>query len=196
MASYNRYIGYGYGAYSTTATAGNTTGTVSYTTTTAGFAGTVSSTTAGNTTHPYLSSFLFYPSPETEEQKAARLEAQRVFDLEQERLRKELKQAESKAEALLKEHIGLEAFGRLHQVGYIEVDSQKYAGRKYRVPKEKRNLIEVLDGEGRVIDRLCVHPTEAYPIGDEVLARIVMLKFAEEEILKIANHTNRNPVVV
>ena len=183
MVSYYYNTGYGYGVSSTT--------TITNPTDTAGTAGNSTWTDYSTTATTYTS-----PEPETEEQKAARLEAQRVFDLEQERLRKELKQAESKAEALLKEHIGLEAFGRLHQVGYIEVDSQKYAGRKYRVPKEKRNLIEVLDGEGRVIDRLCVHPTEAYPIGDEVLARIVMLKFAEEEILKIANHTNRNPVVV
>ena len=109
------------------------------------------------------------------------------FDLEAVGLPKERNQAEAKAEALLKEHIGLEAFDKLYQVGYIEVDSRKYAGRKYRVP-QARLEIEVLDEQGRVIDRLCVHPREAYPESDELLARIVMLRFAEDKILEIANH--------
>ena len=127
-------------------------------------------------------------TPETEEQRVTRLEAQKVYDLERELRHKEQEQARIKAEVLLKEHIGLEAFGKLHQVGYIEVDSQKYAGRKYRVPSQERNLIEVVDEQGKVIDKLCVHPIEQFPAADEVLARIILLQFAEEHILKVANH--------
>lgn len=139
--------------------------------------------------------------PKTEEQRQTRyifnhhniLEAQKRYNAEQERLRKERDIAIRQAEELLKENIGLEAFGKLHEVGYIEVDSQKYKGRKYHIPEECTSRIEVLDSSGKVIDRLCVHPAIECPAGDHILTRKVLLELDEDYIL---NRSIHSPVVV
>ncbi len=167
-------------------------------------ASTTSATYIGNSTSTDATGCFPYPysytstyvatdyREETEAEKKARLDAQKRYEIEQERIQTSQRKAKEKADELLKSHIGLEAFGELHQLGYIELDSQKYAGQRYRVPSSARSLIEVLDKDGKVIDRLCVHPTERYQDGDEILTRITLLKFAEEYLLKTANH---NPVV-
>lgn len=124
---------------------------------------------------------------ETEEQKLARLEHQRQYEAEQEKIRKEQEVAKQKADELLKSHIGVEAFGKLHEIGHIELDSQKYQGRKYRIPNNARSLIEIVEA-GKVVDRLCVHPIERYQDGDEILTRLTLLQYAEEYLLKVANH--------
>jgi hypothetical protein len=129
------------------------------------------------------------PPPETEEQNRARLNREEEWKKQQEQLRKEQELAVIQAEQLLKENIGLEAFGKLYKVGYIEVDSQKYKGRKYRIPKVHMARIEVLDDSGKVIDRLCVHPAIECPAGDHILTRKVLLELDEEYILAKANHS-------
>jgi hypothetical protein len=93
-----------------------------------------------------------------------------------------------RAEDLLKSCIGLEAFNRLHDIGYIELDSQKHKGRKYRIPKEHMEMIDVLNEEGEVIDRLCIHPAIDCPAPDHILSRVLLLKFAEEYTLAKADH--------
>lgn len=128
------------------------------------------------------------PPPETEEQKQARLEREAQQKREREEAQKRRDLARQKAEELLKEHIGLEAFGKLHEIGYLEMDSCKYQGRKYRVPKYARGSLDIVEN-GKVIDRLCVHPGQRFEDGDEILARIVMLEVNEDEILQIANHS-------
>lgn len=132
---------------------------------------------------------------ETETEKQARLERQQQYEEKQKRIQAEEEQTRTRALELLKSHIGLEAFGKLHEVGYIELDSQKHKGRKYRVPATRgfaRNYIDVYEGD-KLIDRLCVHPQERYVDEDEVLTRVTLLKYAEEYLLKTANH---NPVRV
>lgn len=128
------------------------------------------------------------PEAETEEQRQVRLERQAEYHRQQEELRQQQEVATERAEELLKEYIGLKAFSQLHEVGYIELDSQRYKGRKYRVPANHMAYIEVLDEQGKVIDTLCVHPAIECPPPDHILTRVVMLQNAEEDLLTAANH--------
>lgn len=152
--------------------------------------------TAGNTL-TYSAECVIYPAvyvapePETEEQRQQRQQREREWqqdrEMRREQQRERQRQVLKAAEDLLRECIGLEAFGKLHEVGYIEVDSQKYKGRKYRVPNGS-GRIEVLDEQGKVIDRLCVVPEVPCPMPDQTLARIVLLETNEEYVLAKANH--------
>ena len=128
---------------------------------------------------------------ETEEQKVAR-EAQYEASMKKQMAEEEeRKAAVAKAEQLLKDHIGLERFGSLYQTGHLEVDSQKHAGRKYRVSKNAYDKIQVMDGE-KVIDELCIVPTVQCPEGDRLLSKIVLLECDEDYVLATANHFPRN----
>jgi hypothetical protein len=131
------------------------------------------------------------PPIETEAQREERKRAAAEYEKQQALIREQQAAAKLRAEALLKSHIGLEAYGELLKVGYIELDSQKHKGRKYHVPSNARLLIEVLEN-GKVVDRLCVHPHERFQDDDEILSRVTLLKYAEEHILTKANH---NPVI-
>ncbi len=153
-----------------------------------GYYSTITITAAVSRTYGNDSYQPYKPTPETKKQKSDRLRCEQESRDRAEQLRKEKEAAIKCAEELLKDHIGVEAFSELHKVGYIELDSQKYQGRKYRVPQEHMNMIDVLDKDGNVIDRLCVHPSVACPPGDHILSRLVLLELAEEYLLKQANH--------
>lgn len=125
---------------------------------------------------------------ETAAERRAREARQLAFEEENRKRREAYDKAETKAKELLKEFIGLEAFGLLYEVGYIEVDSRKYKGRKYRVPKNPMAYIEIMDEKGAVIDTLCVHPKTNCPPADHILTRVAMLQNDEKVLLKAANH--------
>jgi len=132
------------------------------------------------------------PEPETDEQRQAREERELEYRRQEDELRREQETAVKRAEELLKEHIGLEAFGKLHEVGYIELDSRRHEGRKYRVSKDCYKRIEVVDDQGKVVDKLCIGPAIGCPPCDVVLARVVLLELAEEYVLETANHIDLN----
>lgn len=135
---------------------------------------------------------------ETRKEKRERQEAERVateqaeqrrleYQRQQEELRKEQEAAVARAEELLREHVGEKAFTEMYELGYIEVDSHKHKGRKYRIPAENEGFIEVVDKDGKVIDRLCVHAAIICPMPDKVLTRLMLLELAEDTILQVAN---------
>lgn len=150
---------------------------------------TTSSGFAWNNTDTYYTYVYIVPVSvkESKQDKRARLQREEQHRLEQEQLRREQEAAVKRAEELLKEHIGTRAFGKLHKAGYIELDSQKHKGHKYRVPNNT-DMIEVLDSQGKVVDRLCVHPSISCPVADQILTRLVLLESAEDFILETANH--------
>ena len=134
-----------------------------------------------NANNGYAISDLSIASEETAKEKGARLARERKAEKERQAIVK-------RAEELLILHIGMEAFGKLHELGYIETDSQHHKGRKYRVPANHMAYIEVLDEKGRVIDTLCVHPDMECPPADHILTRLIYLKMDEEALLAEANH--------
>ena len=189
-----------YDSSGTTSTAGNWYVISGWTTTssTAYWGDTTSSTATGTwyiSSTPYIYTSISQPEKTTKKQRA---EAERSRRLEQERmereaeeLRKEQEAAVKAAEELLKEFVGLEKVGKLHEVGYIEVDSQKNKGMKYRVPKDHMRRILVLNDKDECVDELCVHPAINCPAGDHILTRLVMLESDEDAILKASNHAPR-----
>lgn len=123
--------------------------------------------------------------PETDEQRLAREQRAEEHRIQQEELRKEKEAAVKKAEEILKEHIGVKTFGEMHKAGYIEVDSQKHKGRKYRIPANSEEFIEVLDKDGSVVDTLCITTIEC-PMPERVLTRVILARLDEGRLLEVA----------
>jgi hypothetical protein len=130
------------------------------------------------------------PKPETEEQRKSRMDREAIYNAEQKKRDEEKEAAIAKAEELLKAHVGQKRYQELCHSGHIELDSQKYAGRKYRVGNNAHSRIEVLEN-GKVIDELCIISQVEIPRGDLILSKVVMMECAEEEALAIANHFRR-----
>lgn len=123
-----------------------------------------------------------------ERESANRYAAERAdFERQSVEAEKARKEASEKATKLLHDYIGKQRFGLLYQVGYLEVESQKYTGRQYRVMKNAYDKIEILEN-GKVIDRLCIVPTIQCPEEDRLLSKIVLLESDEELVLAKSNH--------
>ena len=115
-------------------------------------------------------------------------------ELDEAKAEEEARNAENKAKELLEDWLGKEGLAKLYKVGYIEVDSQKYQGRKYRVPQAHMGYIEVIENN-KVIDTLCVHPAIQCPPSDHIFSRLVLLKYSEEYLLSKSNRRGRLPEI-
>jgi hypothetical protein len=125
---------------------------------------------------------------ETAAERRRRKARERYWDKRREILEQRRIEAQNRATQLLMEHIGAEAFDELHKVGFIELDSQKYKGCRYRLPRNHNAYIEIVDSEGKVIDTLCIQPKIECPTGDRLLTRWLLIKHDEERLLAVANH--------
>ena len=94
-------------------------------------------------------------------------------------------EAERRAEILLREVIGEEAFIRLGRRGYLEVPSPTFPSRVYLVP-ERQGPVTVCEN-GRPVMRLCVQTVERVPDYDTVVMHKLMIEGNEREYLRIAN---------
>lgn len=93
--------------------------------------------------------------------------------------------AQARAQELLADVIGAEAFARVARCGYLEVPSPSIAHRVYRVPTA-RGQVEVFEDD-QLVMKLCVVPTKALPDGDLVLMHKLMIEANEDYYLKVAN---------
>jgi len=73
------------------------------------------------------------------------------------------------------------------------MDSRKYAGKKYRMPRNHNAYIEILDDKGKVVDTLCIQPKMEVPSGDRLLIRWMLINFDEERLDKTSNHWGPRP---
>jgi len=138
---------------------------------------------------PGQSFYTLEPLDETAIDRRRRLARARYHQKHEAEIRRRAREkANKRAEDLLAEYIGIEAFGQLHEIGYIEVDSRRYAGQKYRIPRHHCSDIEIMDAEGRVIDTLCLQLKLDCPGDDVVLARWILANFDEETLLSVGNH--------
>ena len=94
-------------------------------------------------------------------------------------------EAERRAELLLREVIGGEAFERLMRRGYLEVPSPTFPSRVYLVP-ERQGPVTVCEN-GRPVMRLCVQTVERVPDYDTVVMHKLMIEGNEREYLRVAN---------
>lgn len=74
----------------------------------------------------------------------------------------------------------------LEENGYFELISKN--GNIYRIWRGRSNNVIKME-EGKCVTRLCAHPREYVPNSDTMLAQALMLQYAEEQFLSIANQT-------
>jgi hypothetical protein len=130
--------------------------------------------------------------PLTAEERAelARQEAAYARRLEEEsrQLEQAAKEANARAEALLKENLNAEQrkeFGKTKTFTVITRDGQ----RRYRVNHGWSGNVQRLDEKGTPVESYCIHPKEQIPIPDHMLGQKLLIEHDEEHFLKTANKT-------
>lgn len=137
-----------------------------------------------------------YAQAETEDEKRLRA-AQEVgakprWDAQQRVLaeaaakrEEEQRLADARAKELLKGALVQAQLERFERDECIPVDTAK--GNKYLIRKGRTKNIDVLNPDGTVKHRLCVHPASDCPDFDTMLAQKLWLEHSEDEILRMAN---------
>lgn len=99
-----------------------------------------------------------------------------------------IRDADRRAEALLRDVLGPDEYASLAGLGYLEVPSPHHPGRAYRIPRHG-GIVVVYEG-GRVSHGLCVHAVESIPAADAVAMHKLMIEGAEDEYLERANRVS------
>lgn len=97
------------------------------------------------------------------------------------------REAEKRARDLLDMFLTPEQRQSLEQQSAIVVKAE--SERVYRIKKGRVGNIEELDSEGKIINRLCVHPNLQVPDYDTMLTQKIWLETNEAELRRIANIT-------
>lgn len=134
-----------------------------------------------------------------EEQRLANLARENARAAEVAARKAEKEESDKRAEALLQAHLSAEQKEQLAREDWFLVDSK--SGKKYRINRGRVANIDVLDENDVVVRSLCVHPRDTVPDADTMLSQSLMLKYDEEDLLKMANvhpinhRFRRNPLV-
>jgi hypothetical protein len=168
------------------------------TTTSSGTAGTMlywASNTNATTSSYYNRPQYYYYDDRQSAWPARNPEAEQRALFERERARQaamfegHAEAASALADGLLMEHLTPEQRECYKQNKWFVVEGGK-SKIKYRI-NAKDNLIanvDVLHGGERISHRLCAHADpKVMPLGDHLLAQKMMIEFAEENFLKVAN---------
>lgn len=130
----------------------------------------------------------FRAAVETPEQVAAREAQQRQYAAEQATREAERRavraEADKRAEALLRAHLTPEQQAQLSTKDWFLIHSK--SGKVYRINRGRNANIDVIDETGKTVRSLCVHPRDAVPDADTMLAQKVMIEHDEESVLKMA----------
>lgn len=95
------------------------------------------------------------------------------------------REAQDRAEALLRDLLTAEQYTRLGEQGYLEVPSPSQPTRIYCVPKGP-GRVAIQEG-GLLVESLCVAPVDWLPPSDVVLTHKLMIEGDEQEYLRRAN---------
>ena len=95
------------------------------------------------------------------------------------------RQAQDRAEALLREVLTPAEYASLGEHGYLEVRSPSQPTRIYCVPRGPGRV--AVQERGEVVESLCVGPLEWLPPSDVILAHKLMIEGNEQEYLRRAN---------
>jgi hypothetical protein len=95
------------------------------------------------------------------------------------------REAQERAETLLREMLTVEEYDQLSERGYLDVPSPSQPARTYRVPL-KGGRVAIVEG-GAEVESLCVGPVESVPPGDVILIHKLMIEGDEQEYLRRAN---------
>lgn len=120
-----------------------------------------------------------YQGPTAEE-----LEAARLANEEREQQQRE---AEVRAEKILNDNLDEGQRKAYAERKMVPITTAR--GRKYLVKKGRAGNVYRLDEHGHEVEKFCIHPDEAIPDQDCMLAQILWLRWCEEEFLRVANVT-------
>lgn len=101
-------------------------------------------------------------------------------------LSKSWREAEERAEQLVRSVLTDEDYQKLQRDGYLDIPSPNYPQRVYRIPSGA-GTVAVMEG-GQCIARLCVYSTQPIPEREAVLVHKLMIEGNEQEYLRAANH--------
>jgi len=96
------------------------------------------------------------------------------------------REAEIRADNLIRSLLSEEEYDKLKRDGYLDVQSPNFPNRIYRIPSGVGTVI-VMEG-GQCIARLCVYSTQPIPEREAVLMHKLMIEGNEYEYLRTANH--------
>jgi hypothetical protein len=99
--------------------------------------------------------------------------------------------AEQRAEVLLREHVSERHYQQLLGDGYLEVPSQLYPGRTYRLPQQP-GRVTVCEG-GRRVGQLCIIACDPVPHADLILTQKWLIEADERAYLALANWIGGSP---
>lgn len=99
--------------------------------------------------------------------------------------RSDWREAQERAELLLRELLSEEEYRQLNRRGYLEVASPSRPRRVYRIPRHQ-GQVKVYEG-GVPIMALCVQSVEPIPDGDAIVMHKLMIEGNESEYLRVAN---------
>jgi hypothetical protein len=99
---------------------------------------------------------------------------------------KSWREAEARAEVLVRSILTEEEYERLQHNGYLDIPSPNFSQRVYRVPRGM-GTVSVLE-RGRCVDRLCVYSTQPIPERETVVVHKLMIEGNEHDYLRQANH--------
>lgn len=129
---------------------------------------------------------VYVPPQVTPEQTAEREARIAEFQARADALKLKRAAAEARAEALL-----LECLDLRQQLDYKQNKSfvvHGASGYRYRIRHGRSGNIDVVNREGLLEKRLCVHPQISVPDCDTMLAQKLMLEHDEATLLRTANH--------
>jgi len=99
--------------------------------------------------------------------------------------RSDWRQAQERAEALLRDLLSPDEYDRLLRRGYLELPSRLHPNWVYRVPRHQ-GQVKVFEGDTPVL-ALCVQSVEPIPDADAVIMHKLMIEGDEETYLRVAN---------
>jgi hypothetical protein len=126
---------------------------------------------------------------EIEQNRIATEERNRQYQEAEAKRKQEREAADAKAKELLVVFLTPSQRQALETMHAIALES--ITGKKYRIRKGWAGNIDELDDKGEVVATLCVHPNEAVPEYDNMLAQMLMIQTDEARLLRTANRTPR-----
>jgi hypothetical protein len=99
--------------------------------------------------------------------------------------RSEWREAQERAEVLLKHVLSEDEYRSLDRRGYLEVKSPSRPRRVYRIPRHQ-GQVKVYEG-GVPLMALCVQSVDPIPDGDTIVMHKLMIEGNEAEYLRVAN---------
>ena len=99
---------------------------------------------------------------------------------------KSWREAEERAELLVREVTTDEEYDGIKREGYLDVPSPGYPHRIYRIPSGP-GTVTILEGD-HCVARLCVYSTQPIPEREAVVVHKLMIEGNEQDYLRAANH--------